>query len=188
MRWCDWDLIDLAVCCCGCHWRPVLDKERLKEKQHALTQFSIRKPKLKEEYLRLCCCDIVPSHYSGKTCDPVLFHLRSDNNLAMAWPQQSCIQSDRPVFARVGVGVEVLLCAGIISLCAGFSSVTPLWLWTAASLTTVSIATVCCIFSVSANKNVPISQSKVIREHCSQPAAGIEGSGMSIVCSGLTGS
>lgn len=43
-----------------------------------------------------------------------------------------------------------------LSVCSSVLSVTLLWLWTAASLTAVSIATVCSVFIVSANKNVPI--------------------------------
>lgn len=164
----------------------MLDKEGLKEKQHGLTRFSIRRTKLKENYLRLSCRELLPSRYSGETCDPS--PARSYLTVTWRWRDQSRVADLYFPWWGWGCFSGASLLCYYLSMCSSILSVTLLWLWIAALLTTVSIATVCSIFIVSANKIVPISYAKVIREHRSQPAAGIEGSGMFIVCLLLTDS
>lgn len=161
-------------------------------KQHRLTQFPIRKTKRGDKYLRLSCWDILPSHYFGKTCDPS--PASSCLTVTCQWRDHSRAASRVADLClpwcvwgwRCSAGAALF--GYYLSMCSSVLSVALLWLWTAASLTTVSIATACSIVIVSPNKNVPISYAEVIGEHHSQRTAGIEGTGMSVVCWLLTGS
>lgn len=69
----------------------------------AHTHSSIRQTKLWGNCLRLSCCDLLPSNYFSRTCDPS----PASSFLKTACSQQSCAQSDRAGFAPVGVRVEV---------------------------------------------------------------------------------
>lgn len=130
-------------------------------------------------------CPVVISSHLIISVKPVTHPLPASfwrwRDPSRAAPRVTDLCSPRSVWGwRCSAGASLF--SYYLSVCSSVLSVTLLWLWTAASLTAVSIATVCSVFIVSANKNVLISSAEVIRKYRSQPPAGTEGSGMFVRC------